>query len=143
MTIDVDHPTDLDHHPALPAMTPLVESVEPAAVIAADDTGRLAELAALISSTQQTPEVGVKASVAMAECFESAAREMERIGNEAVERAAALREEIASYTSVLRQSGAVLCNRIEAEAARVRHVAIVARQMRELLKDPDPGETPN
>lgn len=96
----------------------------------------LAELAKLISESPRTPEIGLQASKAMAQCFEATAVEVERVAQDAVDRAMSVMEEARSYAAVLRQSGALLCSKIEAEAARTRQIALVMHEARVRLAEP-------
>lgn len=102
----------------------------------------LAELATLIGSASRTPEIGMKASQAMMQCFEATATEIERLAQDGLDRAMENQQEARSYASVLRQSGELLCRKIEAEAGRTRQIALVMGEARAKLAAPEPPGAP-
>lgn len=95
----------------------------------------LAGLLRLIQEPPKVPEVGVAAAQAMENCFETTARDIEQIAQDAVDRALALQQEAKSFASILRQSGSILCGRIEREATRGFQVSMLMREARKMVEE--------
>lgn len=77
-----------------------------------------------------SPQIGIAAAQAMHNCFEQTARDIEQLALDGVDRAMAIQQEAKVFADVLRESGKVLCDRIEAEAARGAQISEVMRVAR-------------
>ncbi len=91
----------------------------------------LAELARLINEPPRVPEMGVHAARGMESLFDAVAKEMEAAAEDGVRRAEAVQQDVLSYTSVLRQTGKLLSEEIEAKAAMTGKLALGVRLLRE------------
>lgn len=91
----------------------------------------LAELARLIEEPPRVPEIGVQAARGMEQLFDAVAKEMEAAAEDGVRRAESVRQDVLSYTSVLRQTGKLLSEEIESKAAMTGKLALGVRLLRE------------
>lgn len=91
----------------------------------------LAALARLIGEPPRVPETGVYAARGMEQLFDAVAKEMEAAAEDGVRRAQAVQQDVLSYTSVLRQTGKLLSEEIEAKAAMTGKLALGVRLLRE------------
>jgi len=98
----------------------------------------LAELLKIVEKfpSDAVPKAGVLASQAMENCFETTARDMEKLGQDHVDRALALQQQIQSFCTIVRESGRALCATIERESARDYQVSMVMRHAREVIALP-------
>lgn len=97
----------------------------------------LAELARLISEPNHVPRTGVEASKAMAFTFDTVANDVVAAAKDGVDRANLIYQEAVSYAEILRRSGQVLCESIEAEASRAMKLSIVMREAKKALAGPN------
>lgn len=156
MATDEEKPRDLDAPlyagvrmpPSYPLVVPPQAAEERSVAEVIGQTGGLPEahrsvldeLARLIGGpARQVPRIGIEASQMMKRAFETAAADIERLAQESVDRAALAQQEAISYANVLRQSGELLCGKMEDEAARCFQISEVMRHTKELLGEKPPA----
>ncbi len=93
-------------------------------------------LALLLEHPPQVPKIGEHASRGMKEAFERVAQEIVQVAEDSVRRANENLQEATSYAEVIRQSGDILCDRIEAEAVRMLQISRVMREARAAFAGP-------
>lgn len=93
----------------------------------------LQELLDMIQLEVPTPAIGVQASKAVSNCFESTARDVIALAQDNLDRANEIMQQALSFATIIRESGNVLCGRIEQETATGFQVSTLIRAARERL----------
>lgn len=91
----------------------------------------LDDLAKLISEPPRAPPIGVQAATGMERLFDAVAKEMEAAAEDGVRRAEAVRQDVLSYTTVLRETGRLLSEEIVAKAAMTGKLHLGIQILRE------------
>jgi hypothetical protein len=102
----------------------------------------LAELARLIEHPPRVPDIGRHASAAMQRAFDTVVADVERLAQDGVDRAHAIQQEALSYSAVLRETGKLLCEKIETEATRAYQISMIMRTAQDRLQGPIPPPEP-
>lgn len=96
----------------------------------------LDELAKVLDAQQPAPKVGLDASASMKSCYETVAVDIERLAQEAVDRALAIQQEAQTFAAVIREAGAELCARIETETTRGYQISSIMRTAQKMASTP-------